>query len=120
MSYVLHFCYNVFFEPFIKIVLGTDSRGAGRSFFEYVLQFVVYPTGFLVVSELDMEHFDQTGAQVGVEDGGDGFDTAVEVAAHPVGRAHVYFGVAFVAEIPDAGVLQKTVDNAGDTDVTAV
>ena len=77
MSYVLHFCYNVFFEPFIKIVLGTDSRGAGRSFFEYVLQFVVYPTGFLVVSELDMEHFDQTGAQVRVEDGGDGFDTAV-------------------------------------------
>ena len=44
MSYVLHFCYNVFFEPFIKIVLGTDSRGAGRSFFEYVLQFVVYHT----------------------------------------------------------------------------
>ena len=106
MSYVLHFCYNVFFEPFIKIVLGTDSRGAGRSFFEYVLQFVVYPTGFLVVSELDMEDFDQTGAQVGGEDGGVGFD--------------VYFGVPFVAEIPDAGVLQKTVDNAGDTDVTAV
>ena len=79
MSYVLHFCYNVFFEPFIKIVLGTDSRGAGRSFFEYVLQFVVYPTGFLVVSELDMEHFDQTGAQVGVEDGGDGFDTAIRL-----------------------------------------
>lgn len=109
-----------FTQPFIKIVLGTDSRGAGRSFFEYVLQFVVYPTGFLVVSELDMEHFDQTGAQVRVEDGGDGFDTAVEVAAHPVGLAHVYFGVPFVAEIPDAGVLQKTVDNAGDTDVTAV
>lgn len=69
-----------FTQPFIKIILGTDSRGAGRSFFEYVLQFVVYPTGFLVVSELDMEHFDQTGAQVRVEDGGDGFDTAVEVA----------------------------------------
>ena len=120
MSYVLHFCYNVFFEPFIKIVLGTDSRGAGRSFFEYVLQFVVYPTGFLVVSELDMEHFDQTGAQVRVEDGGDGFDTAVEVAAHPVGGTHEYFRVVVVAEVPDAGVFEEAIHNTGDTDITTV
>ena len=48
------------------------------------------------------------------------FDTPVEVAAHPVGGTHEYFRVVVVAEVPDAGVFQKTVDNTGDTDVTTV
>ena len=100
--------------------MGSDGRGAGCSFFEYVLQLIIYPAGFLVVGELDVEHFDQVVTQVGGKNGGDGFDAAVEVTAHPVGRAHEYFGGAVVAEVPDAGVFQKTIDNTGDTDVTTV
>ena len=111
---------SLFIQPVVEGILRPDAWCAGCSFFEYVLQLVVHPAGFLVVGELDVEHFYQAVAQVGGKDGRDSFDAAVEVAAHPVGRAHVYFGVPFVAEIPDAGVLQKTVDNAGDTDVTAV
>ena len=65
--------------------MGSYSGGAGRSFFKYIPQVVVYPAGFLVVGELDGKHFDQAVAQVGVEDGGDGLDAAVEVATHPVG-----------------------------------
>lgn len=97
-----------------------DGGGAGCSLFEYVLQAVVHPAGFLVIGELDIEHFNQAVAQVGGEDGRDGFDAAVEVAAHPVGRAHEDFGVAVVAEVPDAGVLEETVYNTGDTDVATV
>ena len=29
--------------------MGSDGRGAGCSFFEYVLQLIIYPAGFLVV-----------------------------------------------------------------------
>lgn len=97
-----------------------DGGGAGCSLFEYVLQAVVHPAGFLVIGELDIEHFNQAVAQVGGEDGRDGFDAAVEVTTHPVGRAHEDFGVAVVAEVPDAGVLEETVYNTGDTDVTTV
>ena len=100
--------------------MGSYSGGAGRSFFEYISQVVVYPAGFLVVGELDVEHFDQVVTQVGGKNGGDGFDAAVEVTAHPVGRAHEYFGGAVVAEVPDAGVFEETVYNTGDTNVTTV
>ena len=65
--------------------MGTDVGCAGCFFLEYVLQVFVYQAGFLIVGELDIQHFDQAGAQVGIEDGSDGFDAAVEVAAHPVG-----------------------------------
>ena len=74
----------------------------------------------MVVGQLDVQHFYQAGTQVGVEYRGDCFDTPVEVAAHPVGGTHEYFRVVVVAEVPDAGVFQKTVDNTGDTDVTTV
>ena len=104
----------------VKIILCADAWGTGRSFLEYVLQLGVYPAGFLVVGQLDVQHFYQAGTQVGVEYRGDRFDTPVEVAAHPVGGTHEYFRVVVVAEVPDAGVFQKTVDNTGDTDVTTV
>ena len=81
--------------------MGSYSGGAGRSFFEYISQVVVYPAGFLVVGELDIKHFD-------------------EAVTHPVGRAHEYFGGAVVAEVPDAGVFEETVYNTGDTNVTTV
>ena len=64
--------------------MGSYSGGAGRSFFEYISQVVVYPAGFLVVGELDIKHFDEAVTQVGGENGGDGFDAAVEVTTHPV------------------------------------
>ena len=54
--------------------MGSYSGGAGRSFFEYISQVVVYPAGFLVVGELDIKHFDEAVTQVGGENGGDGFD----------------------------------------------
>ena len=100
--------------------MGSYSGGAGRSFFEYISQVVVYPAGFLVVGELDIKHFDEAVTQVGGENGGDGFDAAVEVTAHPVGRAHEYFGGAVVAEVPDAGVFEEAIHNTGDTDITTV
>lgn len=111
---------SFFIQPVIEAVLRPDAWCAGCSFFEYVLQAVVHPAGFLVVGELDVEHFNQAVAQVGGEDGRDGFDAAVEVATHPVGRTHENFGAAVVAEVPDAGVLKETVYNTGDTDVTTV
>ena len=73
--------------------MGSYSGGAGRSFFEYISQVVVYPAGFLVVGELDIKHFDKAVTQVGGENGGDGFDAAVEVTTHPVGGAHEDFGL---------------------------
>ena len=100
--------------------MGSDGRGAGCSFFEYVLQLIIYPAGFLVVGKLDIKHFDQAVTQVGGKNGGDGFDAAVEVTTHPVGGAHEDFGFAVVAEVPDAGVFEETVYNTGDTDVTTV
>ena len=100
--------------------MGSYSGGAGRSFFEYISQVVVYPAGFLVVGELDIKHFDEAVTQVGGENGGDGFDAAVEVTAHPVGRAYEYFGGAVVAEVPDAGVFEEAIHNTGDTDITTV
>ena len=100
--------------------MGSYSGGAGRSFFEYVLQLIIYPAGFLVVGKLDIKHFDEAVTQVGGENGGDGFDAAVEVTAHPVGRAHEYFGGAVVAEVPDAGVFEEAIHNTGDTDITTV
>ena len=48
------------------------------------------------------------------------FDAAIEVTAHPVGRAHEYFGGAVVAEVPDAGVFEEAIHNTGDTDITTV
>ena len=100
--------------------MGSDGRGAGCSFFEYVLQLIIYPAGFLVVGKLDIKHFDEAVTQVGGENGGDGFDAAIEVTTHPVGGAHEDFGFAVVAEVPDAGVREETVYNTGDTDVTTV
>lgn len=88
--------------------------------FKDVAQLVVYPTGFLVVCQLDIQHFDEAGAQVGIKDGRDSFDTPVKVASHSVGRAEKYLGAAVVAKIPDAGMFQKTVYNTGDTYVTAI
>ena len=88
--------------------MGSYSGGAGRSFFEYISQVVVYPAGFLVVGELDIKHFDEAVTQVGGENGGDGFDAAVEVTTHPVGGAHEDFGFAVVAEVPDTGVFEET------------
>ena len=63
--------------------MGSYSGGAGRSFFEYISQVVVYPAGFLVVGELDIKHFDEAVTQVGGENGGDGFDAAGEGKAPP-------------------------------------
>ena len=100
--------------------MGSYSGGAGRSFFEYISQVVVYPAGFLVVGELDIKHFDEAVTQVGGKNGGDGFDAAVEVTAHPVGRAYEYFGGAVVAEVPAAGVFEEAIHNTGDTDITTV
>ena len=100
--------------------MGSDGRGAGCSFFEYVLQLIIYPAGFLVVGKLDIKHFDQAVTQVGGKNGGDGFDAAVEVTTHPVGGAHEDFGFAVVAEVPDTGVFEETVYNTGDTNVTTV
>ena len=100
--------------------MGSYSGGAGRSFFEYISQVVVYPAGFLVVGKLDIKHFAEAVTQVGGENGGDGFDAAVEVTTHPVGGAHEDFGFAVVAEVPDTGVFEETVYNTGDTDVTTV
>ena len=100
--------------------MGSYSGSAGRSFFEDVSQVVVYPAGFLVVGELDVEHFDEAVTQVGGKNGGDGFDATVEVTTHPVGGAHEYFGVAVVTEVPDTGVFEETVYNTGDTNVTTV
>ena len=104
----------------VKIILCADAWGTGRSFLEYVLQLGVYPAGFLVVGELDIKHFDEAVTQVGGENGGDGFDAALEVTTHPVGGAHEDLGFAVVAEVPDAGVCEETVYNTGDTDVTTV
>ena len=74
----------------------------------------------MVVGKLVIKHFDEAVTQVGGENGGDGFDAAIEVTTHPVGRAHEYFGGAVVAKVPDAGVFEETVYNTGDTDVTTV
>ena len=104
----------------VKIILCADAWGTGRSFLEYVLQLGVYPAGFLVVGELDVEHFDEAVTQVGGKNGGDGFDATVEVTTHPVGGAHEYFGGAVVAEVPDAGVFEEAIHNTGDTDITTV
>ena len=49
--------------------MGSYSGGAGRSFFEYISQVVVYPAGFLVVGELDIKHFDEAVTQVGNKEG---------------------------------------------------
>ena len=100
--------------------MGSDGRGAGCSFFEYVLQLIIYPAGFLVVGKLDIKHFDEAVTQVGGENGGDGFDAAIEVTTHPVGGAYEDFGFAVVAEVPDAGVFEEAIHNTGDTDITTV
>lgn len=51
---------------------------------------------------------------------GYGFNAAVQVAAHPVGRAEKQFRLSAVAEVPHACMFEEGVHNACDADVTAV
>ena len=58
--------------------------------------------------------------QVRVQNGGDGFDTAVQVTPHPVRRAEEELGCAAVAEVPHTGMFQKGIHDACHADVVAV
>ena len=88
--------------------------------FEDVAELVVHETGFLVVGELDVQHVGHFFFQVGIEYGCYCLDATVEVAPHPVGRTTKDFRITVITEIPYTCMLQEGVDDAGDSDVSAI
>ena len=81
---------------------------------------VVHKACLALVRQLDGKHVRQLALQVRVQNGGYGFNAAVQVAAHPVGRAEKQFRLSAVAEVPHACMFEEGVHNACDVDVTAV
>ncbi len=83
----------------------------------------VHLPGVLTVIEEGVDDLGEFGFGVGVMDGAGGFDSAREVAIHPVGRAD-QVGVVFefgraIGEAVDAGVFEESPDDRADGDVFA-
>ena len=107
-------------QVFVESILRTYLFFLRTCRFPAVAQVVVHKACLALVRQLDGKHVRQLALQVRVQNGGYGFNAAVQVAAHPVGLAEKQFRLSAVAEVPHAGMFEEGVHNACDADVTAV
>lgn len=113
----VHFVLS--FQVVIERLLGAN-RFLGGIMLEYIAQIPVNETGFLIVAQLHFEHVDQFKTEVVIEYRNNGFDAAIQVATHPVGRSQEEARLAAVVKIPNARMLQEAIDNSGHAYVLAV
>ena len=79
----------------------------------------LHDAGIFVVVPHQIEDLERACFEIGIVDGEHKLHAAIEVAGHPVGAAHINFGVPGVFKPENAAVLEQLPDNAVDVDVFA-
>ena len=71
------------------------------------------------VPEVNRENVLEPGRELGVLDGEENLDAAIEIARHQVRAAQIDLFRAAIPEVVNAAVLQESAHDAGDADVLA-